>query len=128
MKRAKKILLILIMSSLGLCLLLIGISTLSNLGLPQRSTVTETLSEADKIRLAETLHLRGELGDAIWAGWGQADIPAILYNEEYVFLVGYENPSDGWIKFPLGRGTRSCVGTCARRFFYGPALLSSTTA
>ena len=26
------------------------------------------------------------VGDAVWPGWGRADIPAILYNESYAFL------------------------------------------
>jgi hypothetical protein len=82
--------------------LLLAISALSNLGLPPGSALVETLSEADKIRLAETTHLRQTVGDAVWPGWGQADIPAINYNESYAFLVGYPEPPDGWIKVPQG--------------------------
>ncbi len=80
--------------------MLVGISALSNLGLPQHSAVIESLSEPDKIRLAEMFHLRQALGDQVWPGWGQADIPAISYNESYAFLVGYLDPPDGWVKVP----------------------------
>ena len=100
MKKVRKFLLVAILSLMGLCLLLIAISVLSNQGLPQQSTVVETLSNADKVRLSETLHLRQTVGDEVWPGWGQADIPAIVYNESYAFLVGYPQPPDGWIKVP----------------------------
>ena len=102
MKKVRKFLSVTILSLTGLCLLLVAISALSNLGLPQNSAVVETLSVADKIRLAETFHLRKTVGDAVWPGWGQADIPAIAYNESYAFLVGYPNPPEGWIKVPQG--------------------------
>jgi hypothetical protein len=99
-KKARKILFITILSLTVLCLLLVGISALSNLGLPQQSVGTETLREADKIRLAEMNHLRQAVGDQVWPGWGQADIPAIAYNESYAFLIGYPSPPDGWVKVP----------------------------
>jgi hypothetical protein len=56
----------------------------------------------DKARLAESFHLRRELGDTLWPGWGQEDIPMILYNEEHAFLVGYPDPPPGWVKVPGG--------------------------
>lgn len=84
------------------CLLLAGGLALSNLRLPKHSFPVETLSDADKARLAEFQHLRTTLGDAVWPGWGHTDIPVILYNEKYAFLVGDPNPADGWIKVPAG--------------------------
>ena len=86
----------------GLCLLLTAVLAIGNLRLPQRSAVIETLSEGDKIRLAESLHLRQQVGEQVWPGWSRADIPAILYNEEYVFLIGFPDPPDGWVKVPQG--------------------------
>jgi hypothetical protein len=83
-----------------LCLAALGLSALSNLGLPTRSPVVERLSDLDKARLLEVEHLRGALGDDVWPGWGQADIPIIVHNEEYAFLVGYPDPPDGWLKMP----------------------------
>jgi hypothetical protein len=47
-------------------------------------------------------HLRQAVGDHVWPGWGQADIPAIAYNESYAFLVSYPDPPDGWVKVPQG--------------------------
>jgi hypothetical protein len=82
-------------------LLVIAAAALSNIGLPTHSRVVERLSDAEKARLAEMFHLRGALGDAVWPGWGEADIPVIVYNEAYAFLVGYTGtPPDGWTMVP----------------------------
>jgi hypothetical protein len=87
----------------ALLLLAVAASAISNIGLPTGSRTVERLSEAEKARLAEMFHLRQALGDAVWPGWGQADIPVIVYNETYVFLVGYPGPPpDGWIMVPRG--------------------------
>lgn len=102
MKKSRKYLLIATLSLTALCLLPVAALAVGNIGLPQGSPVIETLSEIDKIRLAETLHLRQSVGDAVWPGWAQADIPAIAYNESYAFLVGYPDPPDGWVKVTQG--------------------------
>lgn len=84
----------------------VTISALSNIGLPTHSQVVEHLSELEKARLSEAIHLRNTLGDAAFSDWGEADIPLIVYNEEYAFLIGYPHPPDGWSKVPsnLQRG------------------------
>ena len=83
-----------------LCILAVAASVLSNLNLPQHSTTLDRLSELEKARLSEILNLRTSLGDAVWPGWAQANIPLIVYNEQYAFLVGYPNPPAGWMKVP----------------------------
>ena len=85
---------------ISLCVAVVGISYLSNLNLPTHSQVTDHLSELEKARLAEAIHLRQTLGDMVWPGWGLLDIPIIVYNEEYAFLVGYSSPPAGWVKMP----------------------------
>ena len=85
---------------IALCILAVAASALSNLNLPQHSTTLDRLSELEKARLSEVLHLRTSLGDAVWPGWSQADIPLIVYNEQYAFLVGYPDPPAGWMKVP----------------------------
>jgi hypothetical protein len=102
MKNLRKILLSILGILTGLCLLLAVTLYVGNLRLPQRSPVIESLSDVDKIRLAEYFYIREQLGDEVWPGWGQANIPAILYNEEYAFLIGYPDPPDGWLKVPAG--------------------------
>jgi len=102
MKRIRKFITIAILSLMGLCVVLLAFSALGNLTLPNHSASVEILSAADKTRLAETRHLLRKLGDEVWPDWGQTDIPKIVYNEEYAFLVGYPNPPDGWVKVPAG--------------------------
>src|SRR5512142_885451 len=84
----------------GLCLLLLAISAASNIGLPTRSALVERLGDVEKARLSEVLHLRAALGDEVWPGWAQADIPVIVYNEKYAFLIGYLDPPAGWLSVP----------------------------
>lgn len=91
---------LLVLAGLFLCVALAAISALMNLNLPRQSAVPDRLSEPEKARLAEFYHLKQTLGDKAWPGWGTADIPVILYNEEYAFLVNYPDPPDGWIKVP----------------------------
>jgi hypothetical protein len=90
----------LLVAGISLCLLSTGLVALSNLSLPTSSPSPDRLSTADKAHLAETLRLRESVGDAVWPGWGTAEIPIILYNEAYAFLVGYPDPPAGWIKVP----------------------------
>src|SRR4029079_1631011 len=107
--RAKRPIRLLIYLALGgplLCLLGTGLSAASNIGLPSRSDVAYRLSEVEKAHLSEAVHLRQAIGDAVWPGWGGADIPIIVYNEAFVFLVGYPEPPPGWVKVPgaIARG------------------------
>jgi len=99
MKKIRLIVLILI----GLLVSLTIISALSNLGLPTKSEKLETLSMAEKARIGEYFHLRETLGDEVWSGWGSAEIPVIVHNEAYAFLVGYNGtPPKGWTMVPSG--------------------------
>lgn len=102
MRRIFRILIVVLGGFLLLCIVATGISALVNRTLPSHSEMVERLSDLDKARLAEILHLRRELGDAVWPGWSQADIPIILYNEEYAFLMGYPDPPPGWADVPSG--------------------------
>jgi len=85
---------------LAVCIVLASILALLNRNLPRQSAVVDRLSETEKVRLAEFFQVRRQLGDAAWPGWGTADIPIIVYNEAYAFLVGYLDPPDGWAKVP----------------------------
>ena len=86
---------------LGIFILLGAVSALSNLGLPEQSRRPETLSDFQKAYLAEQFHLRRTLGNKIWPGWGEAEIPVIVYNGSYAFLVGHDGqPAPGWNMVP----------------------------
>ena len=87
----------------ALCLVLllvavIGLSALNNLILPSCSSTIERLSDLDKARVLEALHLHKTLGDTLWPGWGSTTIPLIQYNEQYAFLVNDPAPpaGDAW--------------------------------
>ncbi len=83
----------------GLALVCLGgvaASGLSNLTLPRGPSTLDRLEAADLTRLSETIRLRRSLGNDIWPGFGDADVPLILWNHEYAFLFGIEQPPAGW--------------------------------
>jgi flagellar basal body-associated protein FliL len=86
--KSKKSCLLIPLGVIGFLLLVVAASAISNLGLPQYSTTLNHLSDLDKARLSEVRHLRTALGDSTWPGWSEADIPLIIYNEQYAFLLG----------------------------------------
>ena len=83
-----------------LCVAALGLSALGNRNLPEGPTVLDRLDLLDKARLQETLHLKQELGEAVWPGWGEADIPILIWNNGYSFLVGGDEPPAGWEPVP----------------------------
>ena len=98
--RLAKLLLWTLLGLIGFCLGAALIFAAVNRTLPTHSQTVEQLTEADLARLDEALHLRRSLGEAIWPGWGEADIPILLYNESYAFLTGLDAPAAGWVKVP----------------------------
>src|SRR5574341_1366758 len=96
MKRFRRVILFGAAGLLLLCLSAAGLSALSNRNLPTGPAALDRLDRLDKVRLQETLHLKRELGEAVWPGWGQADIPMVLWNKEYSCLVGYPDPPADW--------------------------------
>jgi hypothetical protein len=99
-KRLRRLITRGILGLVALCIVLLGLSALSNRNLPTHSQLTSRLSEVEKARLAEAMHLRQSLGDTVWPGWGALDTPIIVYNEDYAFLVGYAQPPAGWMRMP----------------------------
>ncbi len=85
---------------LGLCLLLSGISGLTNIRLPRHETY-DRLPDVDKARLAEALHIKTSLGESIWPGWGADSTPMVVWNQAYEFLIGWPGtPPGGWTAVP----------------------------
>lgn len=62
-----------------LCIVLVSLVAISNINLPEQSRVVDRLSELEKARLSEALHLQQSLGDTVWPGFGQLDVPLIVY-------------------------------------------------
>lgn len=80
----------------GICLFLSVISLISKRNLPSENHADQ-LSELDKARLSESLQLKSALGDQVWTGWGDTDIPVIIWNDSYEFLFKYkEEPPTDW--------------------------------
>lgn len=91
-----------LMGLLGCCIVSAAILVLVNRSLATESARPDRLDDAQKALLAEFIQVRQQLGEETWPGWGRAEIPAIVYNEAYAFLVGYPEPPEGWIKVPQG--------------------------
>lgn len=85
---------------LFLCIGGAAVSLVTNRSLPAEALDAARLSDVDKARLAEIIHLRQTLGNEAWPGWGDVDIPLIVYNDAYAFLLGYPDPPPGWLKVP----------------------------
>lgn len=100
-------------------ILLSGIA-ITNLKYPESSSHIDTLSQVEWSRIQEIDHLRTEIGNEIWPGFGDQQIPIILYNEAYVFLSGLKDPEAGWKKVPFSRqmGTRWSYVEPAPSFYY----------
>lgn len=78
-------------------LLLLGlVGYLINLSQPAETDLAGRLSTLDKIRLAETIHLRETLGEQVWPGWGEMDIPLLIWHTKDNFLFGIEDPPKDW--------------------------------
>lgn len=99
-RKLRRIVLFTLLGLAGLCLVLAGISALSNRFLPKGPEQLDRLTDLDKRRLAEALHLRASLGDRVWPGFAQMDIPVMIWNQKYAFLVGLANPPPEWERVP----------------------------
>jgi len=54
------------------------------------------LTPAEKTQLSEALRLKAAVGERVWPGFGRAEIPLILFNDRYEFLVHTANPPALW--------------------------------
>lgn len=83
-----------------LVVVLMVVSAVYNTTLSSSSAETEKLTASQKAYIAEYFNLQDELMSDIWPEYDEVKIPVIVYNEEYAFLVGMENPDSGWFKMP----------------------------
>jgi hypothetical protein len=100
MKRTGRIFLYGVLALIALCLAGTGISALSNRSLLQEDAPAGQLDELDKLRLVEAIHLRQALGERAWPDFGRMDIPLIIWNRVYSFLVGLAQAPQGWEPTP----------------------------
>jgi hypothetical protein len=99
-RKFRRIVLFALLGLAGLCLVLAGMSALSNQFLPKGPELLDQLTDLDKARLAEARHLRTSLGDRVWPGFAQMEIPIVIWNQEYAFLFGIPNPIAEWERVP----------------------------
>jgi hypothetical protein len=108
-RRTGRVLLLVIASLLGLCLLSAAGLYFVNQGLPTRSAQVETLPSEAVIQLEEALHLQSALGNSVWPGFGSAHVPLISWNEQYSFLCVYGiQPPAGWEAVKLEVAGQPC--------------------
>lgn len=61
-----------------------------------RELVEMILSEKDKESIKEFINIKTALGDKIWLGIDDIDIPVVVFNDKYEFLVGYSGEIKNW--------------------------------
>lgn len=83
-----------------LLVVLMVVSAIYNTTLSSSSAVTEKLTAPQKAYIAEYFNLQEEVMSEIWPDYNDINIPVIVYNEEYAFLVGMKDPDSGWLKMP----------------------------
>ena len=95
---------VVILGSFAITLVVLaGFAYLTNQNIPEVPETTTQLTALDKVRLAESIHLRQTLGNKVWVGFGDTDIPIALWNEETIFLVDYPGFPPGWELVPQDR-------------------------
>jgi hypothetical protein len=55
------------------------------------------LNFVDKSQLVEFYRVKKQIGGRVWPDFDTADIPVILYNEMYEFLIGFPDPPSPWL-------------------------------
>jgi hypothetical protein len=93
--------LIKILASGFLAIIVLALITLfSNLTMEVGPAKADSLAPLDKARLAEALHLKAALGDAVWPGFGGLDMPVLVWHEANSFLVQIPAAPSGWETVP----------------------------
>lgn len=54
------------------------------------------LTAGQKAQIAGALRLQRELGDQVWPGFAKTEVPIILFNDKYEFLVGAQTLPAPW--------------------------------
>ena len=61
-----------------------------------RPVIHERLSADDREQIREFHRLQAAFGDSVWPGLSDAEIPVVLYNDRWEFLVGADERPEGW--------------------------------
>lgn len=85
-----------------------------------------SLSEIDRVRLAEAFRLAEKLGDDLWPGWSKAPFAVLLVTQDKEFLIRHPQPSKDFIS--LGHDTRLKSDVYYRDRKFQPNLLATFPA
>lgn len=75
-----------------------------------------TLSEIDRIRLAETFSVADRVGDRLWPGWSKAPFAVLLLTKDHEFLIRHPKPSADFTKLEFDKRLTSDVYFRKRQF------------
>lgn len=84
----------------SICVLLALVSTWTNARIPTQSAYQDRLGPDQLALLVEAANLRQALGNSVFPGFGDQDIPFVVYNEQYAFAFGLNVASPGWKMVP----------------------------
>ncbi len=70
----------------------------------------QSLTETDRIRIAEAFGISHAVGDRLWVEWNDVPFAILLVSEEHEFLVGHPRPSEEFVSI----GYDSLLGDTVR--------------
>src|SRR5215510_11070522 len=85
-----------------------------------------SLSDTDRIRLAEAFRIGDKLGDKVWKNWSKAPFAVLLVTPEYEFLIRHPKPSNDFMLIGNDASLKSDVYFRKRTF--DPSLLATFPA
>jgi hypothetical protein len=85
-----------------------------------------SISETDRIRLAETFRLGDKLADKVWPNWSKAPFAVLLVTPEHEFLVRHPSPSKDFTEIGYDKLLKSKVNR--RKRVFNPAFLATFPA
>lgn len=98
MKRSLKNAILLIFGIIILGTMVLFLENLREAQSVNRKYDANLLSSSEKHLLDEALWLKRNKGNIIWPNFGDTQIPVLLYNDQYEFLIGISSPQEGWTK------------------------------
>src|SRR5690349_11760726 len=75
-----------------------------------------TISETDRVRLAEAFRLGDKLSETVWQNWSKEPFAVLLVTPEYEFLVRHPSPSADFTEIGFDKALNSKVYYRKRTF------------
>ena len=75
-----------------------------------------SLSEIDRVRLAETFWVADRVGDRLWRGWSKAPFAVLLVTKDHEFLIRHPKPSADFAKIEFDKRLNSDIHYRKRQF------------